>query len=266
MLGIERTRGNLYASPLACSCMAERLAGQRTFVTGAASGIGLAISERYVDEGAKVAMVDVDADRLEDEAAAIDGETLAVEADVRDTGQVEAAVERTVDAWGGIDVVVNNAGTITRGELVDTADEDIERVVDVNLHGVLRVARATIPALKDGGGSMINTSSVVSVTASRNRSVYTATKGGVKSLTHQLALELGPDVRVNAIAPGLVETPFSEAIWRDEDAADHKRSGIPLERFASPEEVAGPAAFLASEDASYVTGHTLLVDGGQAIS
>jgi len=244
--------------------MAGRLADKRAFVSGAASGIGRSITEAYVNEGAHVAMVDVDTEALEQTAAAIDGDTLTITCDVSDTAEVQAAVDRTVDAWDGIDVVVNNAGTITRGELIDTSDEEIERVVDVNLQGVLRVARETAPALLESSGSLINMSSVVSEKASRERSVYTATKGGVKSLTHQLALELGPEVRVNAIAPGLVKTPFSESIWSDEENAERKRSTIPLERFADPEEIAGPAVFLASEEASYVSGHTLFVDGGRS--
>ena len=246
--------------------MSDRLAKKRALITGAASGIGRAIAEVYATEGARVALVDVAAERLDSTHADIDGETLAIECNVRDTSGVDDAVERAVDAWGGLDVVVNNAGVITRRELVDTTDDELERMVDINLNGTLRVARAVIPTLRSNGGNLLNMSSSLSVEAAPNRSVYSATKGGVKSLTQQLAIELAPTVRVNAIAPGTIATPLNERRRSDAAYERRRRETIPLERFGDVSEVADSAVFLTSEEASYVTGHTLFVDGGRSVS
>lgn len=246
--------------------MCGQLSGKRAVVTGAASGIGRKIAERYAEEGMRVAMFDVDVERLEEAAAAIDGETLSLECDVRETASVESTIEQTIGVWDGIDVVVNNAGIVLRKPLVETSDEDIDRVIDVNLKGVIRIARAAIPALQESHGTMINMSSIAAREGISNRSVYAATKGGISSLTHELAVELAPDIRVNAIAPGSVETPISAEQFQDESYAEKRLAKVPLGRIGAPEDIAGAAVFLASEEASYVNGHVLPVDGGRARS
>lgn len=247
--------------------MTGRLSSKRAVVTGAASGIGRKIAERFGEEGMRVAMLDVDVDNLEEASGAIDAETLPLECDVRETASVESAIGQTTDAWDGIDVVVNNAGIVLRKALVDTSDEEIDRVIDVNLKGVIRVARTAIPALQESHGTLINMSSIAAREGIHNRSIYAATKGGISSLTHQLAVELGPDIRVNAIAPGTIKTPiWGEQRRQDESYVERRLSKVPMERIGTPEDIAGAAVFLASEDADYVNGHVLPVDGGRTKS
>lgn len=243
--------------------MAGRLSGMRAVVTGAAGGIGTAIAERYGDEGATVALLDVDVGGVESVAAAMDAETVPLECDVTDTDAVDAAIDETVAALGGIDVLVNNAAVVHRTPLVETTDAQLDRVIDVNLKGVLKVTRAATPHLRDGGGSIVNLSSVASVEGTDGRNVYSATKGGVSALTYQQALELGPAVRVNAIAPGTIQTPMIADDLADADYAEGRLSKTPLGRLGEPEDVAGAAVFLASADADYVNGHVLHVDGGR---
>ena len=244
--------------------MSETLGGNRAVVTGAASGIGRAIAERYGAEGASVALLDVDLEGAESVAADLDAETVAVECDVADTDSVDAAIEETVDALGGIDVLVNNAGIVQRTDLVDTTDDDMDRVIDINLKGVLKVTRAATPHLRDGdGGCIVNMSSITAEEGTPRRSVYSATKGGVSALTYQQAFELAPEVRVNAIAPGTIKTPLSEEARQDPEYIERKLSKVPQGRLGEPEDVAGAAVFLASDDGDYVNGHVLGLDGAR---
>jgi NAD(P)-dependent dehydrogenase (short-subunit alcohol dehydrogenase family) len=244
--------------------MTGKLNGKRAVVTGAASGIGRAIAERYAEEGAHVALLDVDTEGMADVVEGMDAEAVTVECDVSDTASVEAAIEETVAALGGIDVLVNNAGITLRKDLVDTTDEEMERVTDVNLKGVLRVTRAAIPHLREGtDAAVVNVSSITAREATPQRSVYSATKGGVSALTSQLSLELAPDVRVNAIAPGTIKTPISAEVRKDPEYVERKLSKIPQDRLGEPEDVAGSAVFLASQDGDYVNGHVLAVDGAR---
>jgi NAD(P)-dependent dehydrogenase (short-subunit alcohol dehydrogenase family) len=246
--------------------MSRQLPDKRALITGAASGIGRAIAEAYAAEGATLALVDVDAERLAETADGIDAETIAVECDVRRETEVTSGVDRAVAALGGLDVVVNNAGVITRKELTETSDAEMDAMIETNLAGAVRVARATIPTLRANEGSLINISSIASVEGLADRSVYSATKGGLNSLTHQLAVELAPAVRVNAIGPGTILTPLNEAAHEDDAVVEEKTAAIPLDRLGRPEEIAAPAVFLASDAASYVTGQVLFVDGGRTVS
>ncbi|MFB6309953.1 MAG: SDR family NAD(P)-dependent oxidoreductase [Salinirussus sp.] len=243
--------------------MVDRLDGQRAVITGAASGIGRSIAERYGAEGAAVALLDVDVDGAEDVSDGIDSETAVIDCDVSDTASVNAAVDATVDALGGIDVLVNNAGIVHRKDLVDTDDETMDRVIDVNLKGVLKLTRAATPHLRDGGGCIVNMSSITALEGTPRRSVYSATKGAVSALTFQQSLELAPDVRVNAIAPGTIKTPLSAEARQDPEYVQRKREPVPQDRLGEPEDVAGAAVYLASADADYVNGHVLAVDGGR---
>lgn len=244
--------------------MTGKLSGQRAVVTGAANGIGRAIAERFGEMGADVAMLDVDEDNLEGAAASVDAETLTYVCDVRETDVVDRVIDETVETWDGIDIVVNNAGILVGKELVETTDAEMDRVVDVNLKGAIRVSRAAIPALRASQGAIINMSSIQAAEGAPKRSVYASTKGGISSLTRQLAAELAPDVRVNAIAPGTITTPIIESRLQNDDYVDRKRSKVPLNRLGTTEDIARAAVFLASEDANYVNGHVLAVDGGRA--
>lgn len=247
--------------------MSGQLTDSVAFVTGASSGIGKAIAERYAAEGATVALGGIDDDGLEATADDIDGESSVLSCDVRETEMVDAAVAETVETFGRLDVVVSNAGVTERRAVVDAADEEIDHVLDVNLAGTIRVARATIPELMRSQGSFVAISSQLGRVAVPEAGAYCASKGGVNSLVRQLAVEHARDgVRVNAIAPGVVHTPLAadrraaNPDWEQERAAE-----VPLGRVGQPDDIAGPAVFLASDDARYVTGHVLTVDGGYVV-
>lgn len=247
--------------------MTGRLSGAVAFVTGASSGIGRGIAERYGAEGATVVLAGIDRPGLEETASRIDGETLVVDCDVRDSAAVKAAIERTDERFGRLDTVLSNAGVTARNAVVDAPDEEIERVLDVNLKGTIRVAREAIPELIRTEGSFIAISSQLGQVGLPGAGPYSASKAGIDGLIRQLAIEHAEDgVRVNAIAPGVIYTPIAEDLraenpdWRDE-----KLDRIPMDRIGEPEDVAGAAAFLASEDAAYVTGQTLTVDGGYTV-
>lgn len=244
--------------------MSSRLDGQRAMVIGASSGIGRAIAEAYADEGAQVAIASRSTDVLKDIAAGANGEMVPVECDVRETASVENAVDAAVDALGGLDIAVNSAGVIVRGDMLETDDEEMEWVVDVNLKGMMRVARAVLPELAATGGTFIPVSSQLGEVGVEGASVYCGTKGGINNLTRQLAVEHADDgVRVNALAPGVVKTEMNEAVREsNEEWEREKRANIPLDRLADPDEIAEPAVFLASSSSSYMTGHVLVVDGG----
>jgi NAD(P)-dependent dehydrogenase (short-subunit alcohol dehydrogenase family) len=240
------------------------LAGNRALVTGASRGIGRAIATAFSEAGADVALLARSRDRLEAVASDLDGETLVTVGDVSDTESVTECVDATVDAFGGLDVVVNNAGIVTREALADTPDKAIDRLIDVNLQGVLRVARATLPALVESSGAMVNVSSMAAERGIEGLSTYSASKGGVSSLTRQLAIEYGDDgVRVNAVVPGTIKTSVNEEVRRtDPEWTERRRAQVPMGRLGEPADVAEPAVFLASDQARYITGHALPVDGG----
>jgi len=241
--------------------MSGSLNETRALVTGASRGIGRAIAQRYLSEGASVAALARSVDRLESITAGTDAEPLPLECDVRKTDDVNRAIERAIEEFGGLDVVVNNAGVFVRSSIGELDDDAMERVIDVNLKGYLRVARASISALSDTNGTLINVSSQLGSVGVPDASVYCATKGGIDNLTRQLAVECAEDgVRVNGLAPGVVDTAMTPD--DDEEWEAQKRAMIPLDRIASPDEIAAPAVFLASDDASYLTGHVLVVDGG----
>lgn len=243
--------------------MTDALAEQRAVVTGAAGDIGRAITQRYAAEGASVALLDVDADGVEATAAELDAEALPLYCDVSDTASVNTAIDTVVDEFGGVDTLVNNAGVVHRTPLTETTDEQLDHVIDVNLKGVLKMTRAATPHLRSSEGCIVNLSSVASVEGTADRNVYSATKGGVSALTYQQALELAPGVRVNAIAPGTIQTQMIEADMADEAYTEERLSKVPSTRLGEPADVASAALFLASQDGDYVNGHVLHVDGGR---
>lgn len=244
--------------------MPGRLATKRALVIGASSGIGREIAETFADEGATVALAARSIEKLEEIATEIGENAIALECNVRETDQIESTVSETVDTFGGLDIVINSAGVIDRNTLLETDDDDMEWVVDVNLQGMIRVARAAMPALIEAEGTLINVSSQLGEVGVKNAATYCATKGGINNFTRQLAVEYAEEgVRVNVLAPGIVKTEMNQNVRENNPEWENKKSeNIPLNRLATPEEVAEPAVFLASEDASYITGHVLIVDGG----
>ena len=239
--------------------MAGRLAEKVCVITGAASGIGAATAKLFAAEGARVAGVDLD--------ESSDAE-LAIAADVTDDGLVREMYERVRSELGRIDVLFNNAGISPDDDasVLDTSLEAWQRVQDVNLKSVFLCCKHGIPHLLDaGGGSVINTASFVAVMGAASSQIsYTASKGGVLALSRELGVEFARrGVRVNALCPGPVNTPLLRELFaKDPEKAARRLVHLPMGRFAEPEEIARGALFLASEDSSYVTGSTFLVDGG----
>lgn len=232
-------------------------------VTGAAQGIGRAIAQRFGAEGARVVVGDVQADKAEAVAQGITdrgGSAIACEADVSDKTQVDAMFDTTLAQFGTVDVLVNNAGLVLPMIHFLEADEAWwRRIVDVNLTGVFLCShRAAHIMARQEGGVIINMSSGGATRAHRGFTAYDATKGGIEAVTRAMALDLGPyGIRVNALAPGSIDTS-----GMDEEARHLRGENIPLGRIGEPEDMAGPAVFLASDDARYVTGHCISVDGG----
>ncbi len=246
----------------------ERLEGKRAIVTGAANGIGRAIALRLASEGARVAIADVNEEDAQGVAAEIDGETLVHKTDVTRDGDVEALVGRTVSEWGGLDVMVNNAGVGVAGTAVTTTEDEYERVMDVCVRGTFLGMKHAIPAIKDaGGGSVINMSSVAALVGLVDRAVYSAAKGAIYSMTRASAIDhVGEGVRVNCIAPGTVDTPWVARITSGYDDPEEARANMrarqPHGRLVTPEEIAAMAAYLASDESASVIGACMVVDGG----
>lgn len=237
------------------------LDGKVAVVTGGSSGIGKAIVERYVDEGMKVLIADVDREKGEKLAEELGCEF--VECDVSEYGDVENVVEHAVDKFGKLDVMVNNAGIGSTETIEEMELDDYHGIRSVDLDGVMYGCKAAAPHLKETEGCIINTASIYGLVGDVGATAYNAAKGGVVNLTRSVADDLAPhNVRVNSICPGFVDTPMIEEAMGDEDFKNHVLGETPLGRVAQPEEIAGPAAFLASEEASYITGVNLPVDGG----
>lgn len=244
--------------------MPPRLAGKTALITGASRGIGRGIAKAYAEEGANLALLDVDMDSTTELANELPTKTLLLTCDVRSTDAVDQSILQIVETFETLDIVVNNAGVIGRSALVETDDEELERVLDINLKGTMRVSRAVLPHLIKSQGNIINISSQLAQAAVKGVSVYTASKGGISSLTRQLAVEHAEDgIRVNAIAPGIIETDMIGKARRDEPGwEDDRLARIPLNRLGDPADIAGVAVFLASTESDYVTGQVLAVDGG----
>jgi glucose 1-dehydrogenase len=243
-----------------------RLTDRVAIVTGAARGIGLAIAQRFADEGATVIMADVAAATLADAAAAVPGAT-AVVADVSCTADVARVVEAAAAHTGRIDILVNNAGITHACDFLDLAEADFDRVLGVNLKSMFLCGQAVARHMVARGvrGAVVNLSSVNAVLAIANQVPYTVSKGGVNQLTKVMALALAPHgIRVNGIGPGTIATEMARAaVLGSEEGRRRILSRTPLGRLGEPEEVAAIAAFLASDDASYLTGQTIYPDGGR---
>lgn len=246
-----------------------RFADKVTIVTGAGSGIGRAIACQVHAEGGQVAAFDINGDAAKALADELGPERATPQQlDVRDGGQINAAVDAVVDRMGGIDVLFNNAGVTDRfTAAADTTDELWDSVLGVNLIGPFRLARRVLPSmLERGGGAIVNTGSVASVVAGAGGTAYTVSKHGILGLTRALAIEYGAKgIRVNAVLPGAIRTAMTSSEEALVEGADEAIAATPAGRWAEPEEVARLAVMLASDDASFVFGAACLVDGGWSL-
>ena len=246
----------------------DRLEGKRVIVTGAGNGIGRAIALRLSSEGARVVLADVDEEAAGGVAAELEGESLVHKTDVTRDADFEALVGRAVSEWGGLDVMVNNAGVGVAGTAVTTTEEEYDRVMDVCVRGTFLGMKHAIPAIKNsGGGSVINMSSVAALIGLVDRAVYSAAKGAIYSMTRASAIDhVGEGVRVNCIAPGTVDTPWVARITSGYDDPEEARANMrfrqPHGRLVSPEEIAAMAAYLAADESASVIGACMIVDGG----
>ena len=234
-------------------------------VTGAARGICLATAARFLEDGWHVAMLDILGDTLRSAVDALGraDATLALEADVSDASAVQAAVQQTQRRFGRIDALVNNAGIAVFKPMLDVTLEEWQRVLAVNLTGPFLMTQTVAPIMRDqGGGAIVNITSISAVRASTLRSAYGTSKAGLAHLTKQLAVELASlNIRVNAVAPGPVDTAMAKQVHTKEIRADY-HDAIPLNRYGLEEELAEAIYFLCSASASYITGQILAVDGG----
>ncbi len=248
------------------------LEGRIAFVTGAGRGLGRAGALALAEAGAHVALASRTRSQLEETAAAIERlgrKTRIVVADIRKAAEVEAAVRATVEAFGRIDILFNNAGTNVRKPVVDMTDEDWHTIMETNVKGVFVVARAVArQMIAQKGGRIINMSSMSAISPERDKVVYASSKGAVSQFSKGLALELAPHgITVNAIAPGYMMTPLVKG-YLEADADRTKRilQRIALGRVGQPEEIGGALVFLASDAARYITGATIAIDGGWTAS
>jgi len=237
---------------------------KRVMVTGGASGIGKATTARFLEEGAEVVVLDMDREAGEELATELPGLASFLPCDVSDLAQVQTAVGDAAQVMGGIDVLINNAGiSIRHDDFLDITREEWEKVIGVNLNGVFFVAQAVARHMTEhDGGVILNTASTNGIMGYRYYSDYNASKAGVIELTKSMALEFAPRIRVNAVAPGYILTPMQRAEYTDE-MLDEVNRKLPMGRHGTPEEVAALFAFLASEEAAYITGQIYVLDGGE---
>jgi NAD(P)-dependent dehydrogenase (short-subunit alcohol dehydrogenase family) len=246
-----------------------RFENKVVLVTGAASGIGRAAAGLFAREGAKVVLADRNLAGAEEAAHAIGGSAIATAADIADFASCEAMVATAVGAFGGLDIAFNNAGipSVIGGAFEDFALDDWQRILTVNLTGVFHSIKAEVPALKArGGGAIVVTASVASLIAAPGMAAYVASKHGVGGLVKAAAIDLiRHNIRVNAICPGMVDTAMLSAATAIPEVLAGMEAATPIGRIASAEEAARAALFLASEDASYMVGALMTVDGGVSL-
>ena len=242
------------------------LEGRVALVTGASRGIGRALAVALGSVGAKVALTARSAETLAEAASAVEaagGETLVLPADVGDPDAAEAVTDAVVEHWGGLDVVVNNAGVIRQAKIVDMSLEDWDAVLTTNLRGVFLYTRAAMRRMGEGGGSIVNVASNFGLKAVRTYGAYCASKAAVLHLTRVAALEgARSGIRVNALAPGYIETDLNADVLGDPEVRERIEHRVPMGRVASPDELVPAVLYLASQQSAYVTGECITIDGG----
>jgi len=253
--------------------MSDRLAGKVAIITGAASGIGAATAESFCREGAAVLVVDWNGEGGAAVAQGLDPtgrRARYLQGDVQDEATAAASIRAALDAWGRLDILVNNAAVVSAVDLLEFTPAEFDRVLGINLKGPLLFCKYSVPAMRAaGGGAIINVASISSTCGIPNQPLYAPSKGGLLQMTRQLAVQYaGDNIRVNAVSPGTIETPLLRPT-NDDLEGHHRRlewlrAQHPLGRFGQPSEVAAAILFLASDEASFITGANLAVDGGYA--
>ncbi|WP_152047210.1 SDR family NAD(P)-dependent oxidoreductase [Aureimonas psammosilenae] len=244
-----------------------RFTGKVVIVTGSASGIGEAAARRFAEEGASVVLSDKNAEKLAQTAASFDASVETHPVDVSDMASCRTLADFVVERFGRIDVLVNNAGLDHLGKLDEGDLSEFTKLIETDLYGVVQMSRACIVALRRSKGCIVNVSSVSGLGGDWNHSFYCAAKGAVTNFTRALAMdEAKAGVRVNAVNPSLTYTPFTEGMKEQPELVAKFEERIPMGRGAQPEDISGAIAFLASEDAHYITGVNLPVDGGLSAS
>ncbi len=248
--------------------MSDKLKDKVAIVTGGGRGIGRAITQALATEGANVVIASRKMEVLEAAAAEmadLPGRIVPVPCHVGKADQIQACVEKTVSELGGVDIMVNNSATnVAQGPTLEVTDEAFDKMVEVNAKAPLRFMRLVVPQMAQrGGGSIINISSVAGINPQPYGMAYSFTKAGLNMMTRSWAREFGAlGVRVNTIAPGLIQTDFSEYFWKDDALREQVVGGQPLARLGQPEDIGATALYLASSDSSFVTGQLFVVDGG----
>ena len=245
-----------------------RLENKVAIITGASRGIGFSIAKAFAREGAKVALCGSRQESADKAVAKLkaeypDAEVIGVGVNVTDTDEIKGLVDTVVSKWGRIDALVNNAGVTSTKSILEMSDDDFTSVIDINLTGPFKVTREVARVMKDnGGGSIVNTSSMVGTYGGRMQTAYSSSKFGINGLTKSCAKELGPyGIRVNAVAPGAVATDMVKE-FTDDRMREFMAKLTPLGRMADPDELAGAYVYLASDESSFTTGTIVNVDGG----
>jgi NAD(P)-dependent dehydrogenase (short-subunit alcohol dehydrogenase family) len=240
------------------------LDGHTALVTGGGAGIGAAVCRRFAEEGARVAVLDRDGDGAAAIASEVDG--IAFTADVRDADAVTAAVQHAAEQLGGLTDLIPNAGIGRAKPLLDYTDKEFALLVGVNLTGTFNAIRAAGPYLvESGAGSIVTNASLTGIRPTRGEGPYSAAKAGVIALTANAALELAPNVRANCVAPGMIDTALTAPITSNPEWKGAAESGTPLARLGTAREVADVIVFLSSPAAGYITGQTIVIDGGSVL-